>query len=74
MDKNLTWRLVDDTGAELGAGIDARLKWRQRGVPARWRIQITEALMSRSIPVSLADFDKLDLTPGRIEPPKDAAA
>ena len=66
METNLTWKLVDDTAADLGAGADARLKWRQRGVPPKWRIRIVETLMARSVPVSLADFDKLDLTPGRI--------
>lgn len=66
MQTNLTWKLVDDTGATLGAKADARMKWRQRGVPSSWRIKITEALMAQAIPVSLTDFDQLDLTPGRI--------
>lgn len=66
MASNLTWKLVDDTAGELGVGSDARLKWRQRGVPPKWRIQILETLMQRSVPVSLADFDTLELTPGRI--------
>ena len=62
----LNWRLVDDTGAELGANKEARLKWRQRGVPAGWQIKITQALMARGVPVALADFDRLDTNPGRI--------
>lgn len=64
----LTWRLVDDTAADLGASDSARLKWRQpnRGVPAEWRIKITQALMARGIPVALADFDGLPENPGRI--------
>lgn len=66
MEPNLTWRLVDDTAAELGVNPEARLKWRQRGVPPKWRIRILETLMQRSVPVSLADFDRLVLTPGRI--------
>lgn len=66
MATNITWKLVDDTGEALGVSNDARLKWRQRGVPPKWRIKIAEALMERSIPVALSDFDALDLTPGRI--------
>lgn len=64
----LTWRIVDDTAAELGAGESARLKWRQpgRGVPAEWKIKITQALMSRGVPVALGDFDRLPENPGRI--------
>lgn len=66
MATNLNWKLIDDIAASLGVSTDARLKWRQRGVPPKWRIQIAEAMMGRSIPVSLADFDQLELTPGRI--------
>jgi hypothetical protein len=64
----LTWRTVDDIAAELGAKPEARAKWRQpgRGVPAEWRIKITQALMGRSIPISLSDFDRLPENPGRI--------
>lgn len=62
----LSWRVVDDVGAELGANDSARLKWRQRGVPSKWRISIAERLMQRGVPVALADFDRLELTPGRI--------
>ena len=66
MASNLTWKLVDDTAAEIGVSQEARLKWRQRGVPPKWRIGILEVLMKRAVPVSLADFDGLELTPGRI--------
>lgn len=64
----LTWKLVDDTAAELGAEKAARFKWRQagRGVPAEWRIKIVQFLMARGVAVPLADFDKLQPTPGRI--------
>lgn len=66
METKLTWRVVDDIASELGVGNEARLKWRQRGVPSKWRIRLSETLMARSIPVSLSDFDKLELNPGRI--------
>jgi hypothetical protein len=64
----LTWRIVDDTAAELGANREARAKWRQpnRGVPAEWRIKITQALMARGVPIALSDFDRLPENPGRI--------
>lgn len=64
----LTWSLVNEVASELGAKEYARAKWRQagRGVPAHWRIKITQELMSRGVPVSLADFDRLPETPGRI--------
>jgi hypothetical protein len=67
-DTTLTWKLVDDTAADLGANESARLKWRQRGrgVPPAWRIKIVEDLMQRGVPVSLSDFDRLGPTPGRI--------
>jgi hypothetical protein len=64
----LTWKLVDDTAAVLGAQGSARLKWRQegRGVPPAWRIKIVEDLMKRGIPVALADFERLEPKPGRV--------
>jgi hypothetical protein len=66
LENTLTWRTVDDLAAELGAKKDARAKWRQRGVPSDWRIKITQALLARGVPVSLADFDTLPEKPGRI--------
>jgi hypothetical protein len=65
-ESTLNWRLVDETGAALGAKEEARLKWRQRGVPPKWRIDIAQELMARGIAIALADFDRLDLNPGRI--------
>lgn len=67
-ENSLNWRMVDDVAAELGAKQEARAKWRQpgRGVPAEWRIKITQALLSRGTPVSLSDFDALPEKPGRI--------
>jgi hypothetical protein len=67
-ENTLNWRLVDDMAAELGAKQDARAKWRQagRGVPAEWRIKITQALMARGVPIALSDFDRLPENPGRI--------
>lgn len=64
----LSWRLVDDTAAELGAAPTTRLKWRQpeRGVPPAWRIKIAAALMARGVPIALADFDTLPTNPGRL--------
>jgi hypothetical protein len=64
----LTWAVVDKVAAELGVSDYARAKWRQpkRGVPPEWRIKITQALMSRGVPIALSDFDGLPEKPGRI--------
>lgn len=65
---SLTWMVVDDIAAQLGAKDYARAKWRQsgRGVPAEWKIKITQALMARGVPIALSDFDRLQANPGRI--------
>jgi hypothetical protein len=65
-ENTLNWRVVDDIAAELGAKDYARAKWRQRGVPAEWKIRITQTLMARGVPVALSDFDRLAENPGRI--------
>jgi hypothetical protein len=62
----LTWRIIDDTAAELGAQKAALAKWRQRGVPAAWKIKITQTLMARGVPVALGDFELLSDNPARI--------
>lgn len=64
----ITWLIVDEVAAELGAKAARRRKWRQpgRGVPPHWRIKITQALMARGVPVALNDFDRLPEKPGRI--------
>ena len=68
MANHLTWQLVDNVAADLGAQESARLKWRQkgRGVPAQWQLKIARELMVRGVPISLDDFAKLVSTPGRI--------
>jgi hypothetical protein len=64
----LTWTLVDETAADLGATLAARLKWRQdgRGVPDSWRIKIVQALGAQGNHVNFSDFDALQSKPGRI--------
>lgn len=68
MAETLTWKLVDDIAADLGANEPARMKWRQagRGVPANWQIKIVRELMTRGVPASLDDFAKLPTNPGRL--------
>jgi hypothetical protein len=58
-ENTLNWRVVDDIAGGLGAKDYALAKWRQRGVPAAWKIKITQELMARGVPVSLAEFDRL---------------
>ena len=65
-DSTINWKLIDDTAASLDVGYEARRKWRQRNVPYKWRIAIAQELMRRGIPVALGDFDRLEMTPGRI--------
>lgn len=64
----VTWKLVDDAAAQLGATEAARLKWRQegRGVPPAWRIRIATMLGKAGQSIALSDFDTLPSTPGRI--------
>lgn len=64
----INWSMIDEVASHLGATQENRRKWRQtgRGVPAAWRIKITEALLARGVPVSLSDFDGLPENPGRI--------
>lgn len=39
----LDWGLINTVGERLGAGPEARKKWRQRGkVPFKWRILIVK--------------------------------
>ena len=63
---SLTWKLVDETAAKIGAPEAARLKWRQRRVPFSWRIKIADALAAEKVAVDFADFDRLEKTPGSI--------
>lgn len=65
-DHTINWQLVDQVAIDLDAKQEARLKWRQRGVPAKWRILIAQELMRRGVPVALSDFDRLPENPGRI--------
>lgn len=68
MANHLTWKLVDETAAELGATEAARLKWRQagRGVPAEWQIKIADLLRSRGVSFDFSEFASLPANPGRI--------
>jgi len=68
MENKLSWKLVDEIAAQLGASDPQRMKWRQRdtGVSLPWRIKIVEALARRKVDVSFSDFDTLPKTPGRI--------
>lgn len=68
MQNHLTWKLVDEVAADLGASEAARLKWRQpkRGVPADWQIKIADELGKRGVEVQFYDFASLPENPGRI--------
>ena len=50
----ITWAEIDRIGAELGASYANRLKWRRRGVPPAWQIEIAKHLSANGARV---DFD-----------------
>lgn len=68
MPSTLTWKLVDEIAASLGATEHARLKWRQngRGVPPEWQIKIAEAQAAKGEPITFSQFAGLPSNPGRI--------
>lgn len=56
----LTWELVDAVAADLGAKDEARRKWRDRGIPADWRIKIAQQLEIGGRAFTASDFDAFD--------------
>lgn len=50
--------LIDGLARELGVTVVARKKWRQRGVPHRWRLPIIELAAERGVELSSTDFDR----------------
>ena len=63
---SLTWTIIDRTAEKLGVSDAARKKWRSRRVPWEWRVKIAEELKTSGITVSLADFDDVEASPGRL--------
>lgn len=59
--------IIDECAKALGASEAARKKWRQRGVPHRWRLPIIELAAARGVELCSADFE-------RVRPPAGAAA
>lgn len=53
-----THALIETLAKELGVTAVARKKWRQRGVPHRWRLPIIELAASRGVELSSNDFDR----------------
>ena len=62
MKNTINWNLVTKVATDLGAGECAQRKWKQRGVPPKWQIEISQELMARGIPVAMVEFDDLGLT------------
>lgn len=48
---------VDSIAAELGASEVARKKWRQRGVPYRWRYEILQIARVRGLCIPEEAFE-----------------
>jgi len=69
MSNTLTWEMVDEAAAALGATAVQRRKWRQIGrqVPDTWRIRVAEDLKARTgVEVAFSEFDDLPPRPGRL--------
>lgn len=50
--------VIDGLAKELGASEAARKKWRQRGVPYRWREEIRERAAVLGIAIARESFDE----------------
>jgi hypothetical protein len=55
MDAN-SWDAIERIAVGLGVGAEAVRKWRQRGVPRSWRLDLLRADIRREI--NEHDFDK----------------
>lgn len=53
-----TWALIEAYAAELGVNAEARKKWRQRGVPHRWRLPLVNLASERGQQLDAAAFDR----------------
>lgn len=51
------WKLIDRLGTELGASFSARQKWRQHGVPHKYRIDMIELAQREGVELGREDFD-----------------
>jgi hypothetical protein len=49
------WERIDTTAATLGVKYDARRKWKERGVPHRWRLPLIQASGGH---LTANDFDR----------------
>lgn len=59
MAKKPTWQLIDEIGAAVGAGDEARRKWKSRGVAHKWRIKILDEAKRRRVRISVADMEAI---------------
>jgi hypothetical protein len=51
------WATIDRIAAKLGATERNRAKWRQRGVPHRWRLPILQAAAKAGILLDASAFE-----------------
>lgn len=45
----LTWPEIESIAADMGANALTVKKWRQRGVPARWKLEIIEKMRRKGV-------------------------
>jgi len=62
---NLSWPVVDNIAASLGASDAARRKWRQRGIPYLWQIKLATALTASGDNVDISAFERLSPRPSQ---------
>ena len=50
--------LIDEVAKELGVTEAARKKWRQRGVPHKWRLPILRRAAARGVAIPDSAFER----------------
>ena len=73
MDSSSTWQVVADFAAREGAKAETIRKWKQRGIPARWKIAIAEHNENKLTIGDLAAFDPVPVESADSEPQQAAA-
>lgn len=60
MEPTLDWHLIERLAADRGVKAETLKKWRQRGIPSRWRLVFIEEAKSAGIMVCPSDFEELN--------------
>jgi hypothetical protein len=60
MDRKSQWEFIETLAEKLGVSAEARRKWRERGVPGKFRLPIHRAALAAGVTI---DDDVLDRPP-----------